>query len=166
MKILITGGKSATTLKLLKAFTGHEIVLADYGEIPSFPSSNYTFITLGEVNDAIAHNILNICLDYGIEMVLPLHEFEINHIAESKVLFQEFNIQVLLPEQTDILKYFYPQQDIKAGMSWYYFSEGRLKFPENASETVLELGREKELNGVFYIPDDPDGLTAILFTIP
>jgi hypothetical protein len=166
LKILITGGKSATTLKLLKAFAGHEIVLADYGDIPSFPSANYTFITLGEVNDAIAHNILNICLDYGIEMVLPLHEFEINHIAKSKVLFQEFNIQVLLPEQTDILKYFYPQADIKPGMKWYYFLEGALQFPENAAQTVIDLGREKELNGVFYIPDDPEGLTAILFTIP
>jgi len=166
LKILITGGKSAAALKLLKAFAGHEIVLADYGDIPSFPSANYSFITLGEVNDAIAHNILNICLDYGIEMVLPLHEFEINHIAKSKVLFQEFNIQVLLPEQTDILKYFYPQQDIQPGMSWYYFLEGRLQFPESASENVLELGREKALHGVFYIPEDPEGLTAILFTIP
>ena len=166
MKILITGGKSAATLKLLKAFAGHEIVLADYGDIPSFPSANYTFITLGEVNDAIAHNILNICLDYGIEMVLPLHEFEINHIAKSKVLFQEFNIAVLLPELTDIVKYFYPQADIKPGMNWYYFLDGQLQFPGNAAQSVLDLGREKELNGVFYIPDDPEELTAILFTIP
>jgi hypothetical protein len=166
LKILITGGKSAAALKLLKAFAGQEIVLADYGDIPSFPSASYSFITLGEVNDAIAHNILNICLDYGIDMVLPLHEFEINHIAKSKVLYQEFNIQVLLPEQTDILKYFYPQEDIKPGMNWYYFLDGALQFPEDASQTVIELGREKELNGVFYIPDDPEGLTAILFTIP
>jgi hypothetical protein len=166
LKILITGGKSAAALKLLKAFPGQEIVLADYGDIPSFASANYTFITLGQVNDAIAHNILNICLDYGIDMLLPIHEFEINPIAKSKILFQEFNIQVLLPEQTDILKYFYPQQDIHPGLSWYYFLDGALQFPDNASQTVIELGREKELNGVFYIPDDPEGLTAILFTIP
>lgn len=166
MKILITGGKSATTLKLLKAFEGEEIVLADYGEIPSFTSSNYKFITLGEVNDAIAHNILNICLDYGIDVILPVHEFEINPIAKSKVLFQEFNIEVLLPEVTDVLKYFYPQQDITPGLNWYYFHEGELQFPPTANQHVLELGREKHLNGVYYIPDELEALTAILFTIP
>jgi hypothetical protein len=165
LKILITGGKSATTLKLLKAFEGYEIVLADYGEIPSFTSANYKFITLGEVNDAIAHNILNVCLDYGIDMILPVHEFEINPIAKSKILFQEFNIQVLLPDLTDVLKYFYPQQDITPGLRWYLFVEGVLKFPKVANEHVLELGKEKQLNGVYYIPEDLEALTAILFTI-
>jgi hypothetical protein len=166
LKILITGGKSATTLKLLKAFEGNEIVLADYGEIPAFSSASYKFITLGEVNDAIAHNILNTCLDYGIDMILPVHEFEINPIAKSKVLFEEFNIQVLLPEVTDVLKYFYPQQDITPGLNWYYFLEGVLQFPSTANAYVLELGKEKQLNGVYYIPEDLEGLTAILFTIP
>jgi hypothetical protein len=166
LKILITGGKSATTLKLLKAFEGNEIVLADYGEIPAFTSANYKFITLGEVNDAIAHNILNICLDYGIDMILPVHEFEINPIAKSKVLFQEFNIQVLLPEVTHVLKYFYPQQDITLGLKWYCFVEGELTFPAAASAHVLEIGKEKQLHGVYYIPEDLEGLTAILFTIP
>jgi hypothetical protein len=166
LKILITGGKSATTLKLLKAFGDYEIVLADYGEIPSFTSGNYKFITLGEVNDSIAHNILNICLDYGIDVILPVHEFEINPIAKSKILFQEFNIQVLLPEVTDVLKYFYPQQDLKPGLNWYLFVDGVLRFPSAANSYVLELGKEKELNGVYYIPEDLEGLTAILFTIP
>jgi hypothetical protein len=165
LKILITGGKSATTLKLLKAYQGDEIVLADYGDIPSFSSANYKFITLGEVNDAIAHNILNICLDYGIDAILPVHEFEINPIAKAKVLFEEFNIQVLLPEVTDVLKFFYPQQDITPGLSWYYFVEGELRYPATASSHVLELGKEKELNGVYYIPEGLEGLTAILFTI-
>jgi hypothetical protein len=166
LKILITGGKSAATLKLLKAFEGHEIILADYGDIPSFTSAQYKFITLGEVNDSIAHNVLNLCLDYGIEMVLPVHEFEINPIAKSKVLFEEFNIEVLLPEVTDVLKYFYPQQDIKVGMNWYYFHVGVLRYPSTADQYVLELGREKLLNGVYYIPEDLESLTAILFTIP
>jgi hypothetical protein len=166
LKILITGGKSATTLKLLKAFEGHEIILADYGDIPSFTSSNYTFITLGEVNDSIAHNILNVCLDHGVDMVLPVHIFEINPLAKSEVLFEEFNIKVLLPAQTEVLNYFYPPDDIKPRMSWYLFFDGVLQFPGEASDYVVELGREKQLNGAYYIPERPDELTAILFTIP
>jgi hypothetical protein len=34
-------------MKLLKAFEGQEIILADYGEIPAFSSSSYKFVTLG-----------------------------------------------------------------------------------------------------------------------
>lgn len=166
MKILITGGKSATTLKLLKAFEGHEIILADYGDIPSFPSANYRFISLGEVNDTIAHNILNICLDHGVDMVLPVHIFEINPLAKSEVLFEEFSIKVLLPAQTEILNYFYPPEDIKPGMKWYLFFDGVLRFPLEASAYVVELGRGKKLNGAYYIPEQPEELTAILFTIP
>ncbi len=166
MKILITGGNSATTLKLLKALEGHEIILADYGDIPSFTSGSYTFISLGEVNDTIAHNILNVCLDHGIDMVLPVHIFEINPLAKSEVLFEEFNIKVLLPVQTEILNYFYPQEDLKSGMTWYLFFDGVLQYPKEASGYVVELGSEKKLNGAYYIPEEPDELTAILFTIP
>lgn len=104
MKILITGGKSAQSLKLVKTFADDNIVLADYGDMPSIPSARYYFISLGERNDEIiAHNLLNHCLNEGVDAVLPLHEFEIADIAKSKVLFEEFNIQVLMPENDQII---------------------------------------------------------------
>ncbi len=165
MKILITGGKSAGTLKLLKAFEGHDIVLADYGDTPSFGSSSYAFISLGEPNDAIAHNLLNICLDHGIECMLPVHEFEISHVSKSSVLFEEFNITVLLPSVVDLPKFFYPLQDVDPKSPWAIFVKGELKFPVDAEESLVILGKEHKLNGVFYLPDNIDKPTAILFTI-
>ncbi|ETZ23543.1 hypothetical protein [Pedobacter sp. V48] len=104
MKILITGGKSAQSLKLIKTFADDNIVLADYGDMPSFPSARYYFISLGARNDEIiAHNLLNHCLNEGVDAVLPLHEFEIADILKSKVLFEEFNIHVLMPEKDQII---------------------------------------------------------------
>ena len=104
MKILITGGKSAQSLKLIKTFADDNIVLADYGDVPSFPSARYYFISLGQRNDEIiAHNLLNYCLNEGVDAVLPLHEFEVNEISKSQVLFEEFNIQVLLPKEDQII---------------------------------------------------------------
>jgi len=104
LKILITGGKSAQSLKLIKTFADDHIVLADYGGVPSFPSARYYFICLGERNDEIiAHNLLNHCLNEGVDAVLPLHEFEIADILKSKILFEEFNIQVLMPEKDQII---------------------------------------------------------------
>lgn len=165
MKVLITGGKSAQALKLLKAFEGHEIVLADYGETPSFTSSSYTFLALGEANESIAHNLLNVCLDHNIDCVLPLHEFEILPMAKSTVLFEEFQIQILLPSVTEITQYFYPQDDIQPGMDWVVFKEGELLYPAETTAAVMALAKEHQLSGVYYIPSAPDGLTAILYTI-
>ena len=105
MKILITGGKSVQALKLVNAFTEDTIVLADYGDMPSFPSAKYFMASLGERNDdIIAHNLLSHCLDHGTDAVLPLHDFEIADITKSKVLFEEFNIQVLIPEPHQIIQ--------------------------------------------------------------
>lgn len=104
MKILITGGKSAHALKMVRVFADDEIVLADYGDMPSFPSARYHFISLGERNDdIIAHNLLNYCLNEGVDAILPLHVFEINEIAKSTVLFEEFNIRVLMPDADHVI---------------------------------------------------------------
>ncbi|ACU05209.1 hypothetical protein [Pedobacter heparinus] len=104
MKILITGGVSAQALKMLTAFADDAIVLADYGDVPLFPTAKYQFISLGERNDdIIAHNLLNHCLNEAADAILPLYAFEIAEIAKSTVLFEEFNIRVLLPETAQII---------------------------------------------------------------
>lgn len=96
MKILITGGKSARALKMLNQYSGDEVLLADYGEVPSFSSAKYRFLSLGERNDDIlAHHLLTFCLDQGVEAILPVYDFEAAEITKSIVLFEEFNIQVL-----------------------------------------------------------------------
>lgn len=166
MKVLITGGKSAQSYKILKAFEGYQILLADYGDIPAFAAGNYQFISLGERNEeTIAHHLLNTCLDHEADLILPLHEFEVAAVAKAMVLFEEFNIQVLLPEQTELLKYFHSQEEVRKGHHWALFAKGKLLFSPEPSEALVEIGQTKGLNGLFYIPEDPNGLTAVLFTI-
>ena len=167
MKVLITGGKSSQSYKILKAFEGYQILLADYGEIPAFSAGTYQFIGLGERNDEVlAHHLLNTCLDHGADAFLPLHEFEIMAVAKAMVLFEEFNIQVLLPEQSELPKYFYPQEDVRTGHQWALFAKGELIFSPAPTVPMTELGLEKSLNGLFFIPENPGELTAILFTLP
>lgn len=103
MRILITGGKSAQALKQAKQFTSDSIILADYGEMPSFPSATYKFISLGERNDdIIAHNLLSHCLNEGADAVLALNDFEMDELLKSSILFKEFNIDIL--PATDMTK--------------------------------------------------------------
>lgn len=100
MKILITGGKSTTALKMLKSFDQHQLILADYGEVPLLFSKNYKLISLGEKNeDTLAHTLLNYCLNEGVDAVLPIEPFELEAVLKAEVLFNEFNIEVLRPNQ-------------------------------------------------------------------
>ena len=104
MKILITGGTSIQALKLVKAYPNDTVLLADYGEMPRFPSSTYRFISLGERNDDVtAHNLLTICLDEAVDAVLPIHAFEAIELEKSKVLFDEFNITVITPAADQVI---------------------------------------------------------------
>lgn len=102
MRILITGGKSARAIKMANQFENDSIVLADYGDMPSFPSAKYKFLSLGERNDdIIAHNLLNHCLNEGADAILALQPFEMVELLKSAVLFNEFNIEILKAETSE-----------------------------------------------------------------
>lgn len=161
MKTLITGGKSSQALKLLKAFTGDQVLLADYGDAPSFSSAQYQFVSLGERNEeTTAHNLLNACLDQDAERLLPLHIFELEAVVKSAVLFEEYNIHVLLP---DLLSF--PQYPLTGAVnlqSWAVYDHGELIYtsvPEIAQQSVTGL------NGVFYIEETPEGFKRTLYSI-
>lgn len=163
MNILITGGKSAAALKLLKAFANDTVILADYGEMPAFSSSAYQMISLGDRNDDItAHNLLNSCLDQDADAVLPLHTFEIEAVSKSIVLFEEFGIRVFLPQLNELPQYL-NHVNTSPG-NWALYQQGTLLFPADAPEILKMLGSTRKLNGVFYTTatENPE---ITLFTI-
>jgi len=149
LKILITGGNSATTLKILKAFAEHEVILADYGEMPSFSALNYKFISLGDKNDdTIAHSLLNNCLDQEVDAILPIREFEVEPVAKAKVLFNEFNIETLLPNLEVLKSYSKPNALVKYD-EWVAFRAGEVLFTTVVDAELTSFGKEAHLNGVF-----------------
>ncbi|MFI5452711.1 hypothetical protein ACHMWN_11200 [Pedobacter sp. UC225_61] len=153
MKILITGGKSATALKLVKAFDAYQAVLADYGEVPSFISKAYSLISLGAKNeDTLAHTLLNKCLDEGIDLLLPIHHFEIEAVAKAKTLFNEFNIQILLPNREELDHYFNIENICKSD-DWAIFKDGEIVFTSN-NDAISNDTNQKNLNGAFYLIKD------------
>ena len=162
MKTLITGGKSAQALKLLKAFTADQVLLADYGEIPSYASAQYQFVTLGERNeDTIAHNLLNACLDQEADRLLPLYQFELEALVKSAVLFEEFNIHILLPDLNDFP--YYPLNGEIDKQNWAVYDKGVLLYASQPE--TLEGIATATLNGAFYMNTAADITTPILFTI-
>ncbi len=145
MKILITGGKTATALKLIKAFPSHQIVLGDYGEMPSIASSVYTFAVLGGWNEEIAaHHLLTKCLDLGVDALLPLYEGEIKAVAKSLLLFEEFGLKVFVPAPSD-----FPAQRF-TGKYVCVFEQGELQYTNVEEIGALIDHKSQKLNGAYY----------------
>lgn len=141
MKILITGGKTVLALKLIKAFDGEEILLGDYGEMPSIATNSYSFVELGQWNaDILAHNLLTKCLDKGVDILLPLYEAEIIALTKSLVLFEEFGLKVLLPEN--------PQLNSSKFKDWGVFMGGKQIY---ASAADIQVENSNSLNGVYAL---------------
>jgi len=159
MKIIVTGGKSAQAFKMFKAFKDDELVMADYGEMPA-SFSKFNFFSLGERNnDTIAHNLLNACLDQEANSLLPLHDFEVEAVAKSAQLFEEFNIHVLLPDAADLPQLFI--KDFAPSYHWAVYNKGELLYTSQPWVPTTKL----MLSGAFYIRETPKGVTTALFTI-
>lgn len=155
MKILITGGKTATALKLIKAFDNATIILGDYGDAPSIKVNTYEFASLGPWNaEVLAHNLLTKCLDYSVDMLLPLYEAEIQAVSKSLLLFEEFGLKVLSPEN--------PQLRSTKFKDWCVFVEGKVIY----ASASIQIENSDGLNGAYAFDAETGGLVLISIADP
>ncbi|SER87342.1 ATP-grasp domain-containing protein [Pedobacter rhizosphaerae] len=159
MKILITGGNSAKALKLLKAFPNHFVLLGDYGDVPSVLTEKYGFASFGTLNkESIAHIFLNFCITESIDCIIPLKEFELEPLAKSAVLFDEYNIQVLLPDAAVIADFI--DQDNQAFANFAIFIDGTCIY---STAEIPGKPTHQPLNGIYGYNENSNELK--LFTI-
>ena len=159
MKILITGGNNAKALKLLKAFPNHFILFADYGDVPGMSTEHYAFKTLGILNkDGIAHILLNFCITESIDAIIPLNTFEVESLAKSAVLFNEYGIEVLTPDADSISAYLSDGKNFSQNFA--VFIKGECIF---ASGQEIFSKKDNSFSGVFGYNSPDDDLK--LFTV-
>lgn len=99
-KILITFGTRPLAMRIAKKLTGNfDIVYASSEAIPELllKSGNYSKIPAGLL-PTYAHELLKLSLDQQVDYVLPLGMAEWAPLSEAKVLFEEYQISVLIPE--------------------------------------------------------------------
>lgn len=105
-KILITYGTRPLAQRVANLLKNkYEVLFASSEEVPSFLRNTYPQIPTG-VNPTFAHEILKYCLDNQIDYILPLGYSELESLAESKLLFEEYDIQPLVPNLADLPLYF------------------------------------------------------------
>ncbi len=123
-------------------------------------TDEYRLVSLGKfLPDALAHQLLQSCLDYDADAILPVLAEEILAVAQAAVLFDEFGITVLLPVDAES---YLPAVDLPA-TNWSVWMNGQpvAAVPE-LSEAQFDLGRSLKLQGAFQL-DPQERFT--LFTV-
>ena len=96
-KILISGANHSLAYQLAWFFKNQEILFCD--------NKNHTNIIPSHTSNAFAHQFLNYCLNHQIEMVFPLRAEELSALTESKILFKEFGIELMVPDSRIIIAF-------------------------------------------------------------
>lgn len=153
MKILITGGNSATAFKLTKAFKNYSILLADYGVVPDFSYENTQIKSMGVLQgDSVVHQLLSFCLDHEIDLLLPLHQNEIIELHKSINLFNEFNVQLLIPNHH--LSTYISEVKMSNQTDWFVHLNGKIMFASNPLSNNSQFIQDTDINGAFYLNEE------------
>lgn len=72
-------------------------------------------------NSTFAHEVLKLCLDLGVDYVVPLSVAEIYSLHEARVLFGEYGILALVPE---VLEGVHIAERLDATQPLYLFAGG------------------------------------------
>lgn len=96
MLSLITSGSDAAAFRLARYLNNREIVFASNEDISNITDKR--FIKIPSANSAtFTHELLKMCLDLGITEVFPLNKNELIELSQSKLLFEEYNINIVCP---------------------------------------------------------------------
>ncbi|MFD2743738.1 MULTISPECIES: hypothetical protein [Sphingobacterium] len=105
--ILLTFGTRPIAQRIAKILSPHhQVIMATHEPIPSVLSSTYKAIP-NPANPVFAHEMLKLCLDNGIDLILPLGAHEINVLSGAAVLLEEYGIYMVCPSidaQSEIAK--------------------------------------------------------------
>lgn len=98
MSVLITAASHAEAYKLDRILQLPEVIFADHADMPAMAFSGRKFIKIPRGNSpSYAHIILDLALNAGIDRIFPLYAEEILPLAQSRQLFDEYGISVIVP---------------------------------------------------------------------
>jgi hypothetical protein len=96
MSGLITAASDSAAFRLARLFSEKVIFLGSIEEIPNFGDTKFIKIPSAK-SPSFSHELLKICLDNHVNEVYPLVFDEIVELSASRVLFEEFNIKIIIP---------------------------------------------------------------------
>ncbi|MBB2952802.1 MULTISPECIES: hypothetical protein [Sphingobacterium] len=149
-RILITFGTRGLGQRIAKLLGDEfEIFFASSEEIPSLllNSGKYFKLPAG-LMPTYAHEVLKISLDHQIDYVLPLGGYEFEPLAVAKILFEEYDIKVIVPAQ-DVLQDYYVIENPPKELSLALLVDGKSLIDDFTTE-------HPGLDGLFVVSDSGD----------
>ncbi|KGE15223.1 hypothetical protein [Sphingobacterium deserti] len=144
-KLLITYGTRPFAQRLGKILSSK--FACHYASCEQIPTillkGDYRQIPTG-LNPTFAHELLKLCLDEGFTRVLPLGKGELQPINETRVLFEEYGITILLPLH---LEEHYILENPASSLPVHIVEQGRNIL---TAEELLDV----TFSGVFVLADD------------
>lgn len=98
-KKLLTGAASAGAFKIKSIFPSGDVLLGDYEPLPSMAS---LLVLPSPETATYIHDFLKVCLTAGVETVYPIRRAEIAPLLKAKALFEEYGIQLIVPENNQL----------------------------------------------------------------
>lgn len=98
MVILITAAADSAAHRLARTLGSSEVIFADQQTLPVFSDKKFIQIPHPE-SVAFAHEILKVCLDYGVTKIYPMKKEELHELSKARQLFEEYGINVSVHPQ-------------------------------------------------------------------
>lgn len=96
MSALITAASDSAAFRLARLFSEKVLFFGSIEEMPNIGDTKFIKIPSAK-SPSFAHELLKICLDNEINEVYPLVLDEIIELSTSRILFEEFNIKIIIP---------------------------------------------------------------------
>lgn len=159
MSGLITAASDSAAFRLARLFSEKVLFFGSIEEIPNIGDTKFIKIPSAK-SSSFSHELLKICLDNEINEVYPLVLDEIIELSSSRILFEEYNIKIIIPSSNyinlELLNYSFLLTNLIVLINGVIMAGNR---PPNNSLPF------QELNGVFKWGIIDDEVIFSLFTV-
>jgi len=96
MSVLITAAADSAAFRLARILNNENVIFGGYDEMPVI--SGKRFLRIPSANSSsFIHEVLKICIDHNVKEIYPIRKDEILELSTSRLLFQEFDIKLIIP---------------------------------------------------------------------
>jgi hypothetical protein len=96
MSVLITSASDSAAFHIARLLEDENLIFGTIEQMPDITGSKFIRIPAAS-SPSFTHELLKICIDHQIHEIFPLMKDEIVELSSSRVLFEEFDIKIVIP---------------------------------------------------------------------
>lgn len=101
MSVLITSASDSAAFRIARLLNDKNLVFGSIEQMPDITGRKFIRIPSAS-SPSFSHELLKISIDHQIHEIFPLMKDEIVELSSSRVLFEEFDIKIIIPSINSI----------------------------------------------------------------